>query len=34
MAIAQMNWGRLKYSLQDKRMIEFAESLNKVYLLA
>ena len=34
MAVAQMNWGRLKYSLQDKRMAEFAASLNEVYALA
>lgn len=34
MAIAQMNWSRLKFSLKDKRMTEFAESLNKVYSLA
>ena len=29
-----MNWGRLKFSLEDKRMKEFAESLNEVYGLA
>jgi len=34
MAIAQMNWGRLKYPLEDKRMIEFDQSLNEVYSLA
>ena len=34
MAIAQMNWGKLKFSIEDKRMIEFAESLNEVYILA
>jgi hypothetical protein len=34
MAIAQMNWGRLKYLLEDKRMIEFSKSLNEVYSLA
>ena len=34
MAIAQMNWGRLKFSLEDKRMREFADSLNEVYSLA
>ena len=34
MAIAQMNWGRLKYLLEDKRMIEFSKSLNEVYGLA
>ena len=34
MAIAQMNWGRLKYLLEDKRMTEFSVSLNKVYDLA
>jgi hypothetical protein len=33
-AIAQMNWGRLKFSLEDKRMLEFADSLNEVYSLA
>ena len=34
MHIAQMNWGKLKYLLQDKRMFEFAQSLNDVYGLA
>ena len=34
MAIAQMNWGRLRFVLEDKRMEEFAESLNNVYGLA
>ena len=34
MAIAQMNWGRLRHSLKDKRMLEFNESLIKVYSLA
>jgi len=34
MAIAQMNWGKLKYLLEDKRMIEFSKSLNEVYGLA
>ena len=34
MAISQMNWGRFKYTLQDKRMIEFNQSLNEVYNLA
>ena len=34
MAIAQMNWGRLKYLLEDKRVIEFSKSLNEVYGLA
>ena len=34
MAIAQMSWGRLKYPLEDKRMIEFDQSLNEVYSLA
>ena len=29
-----MNWGRLKFSLEDKRMLEFADSLNEVYSLA
>ena len=29
-----MNWGRLRFCLDDKRMREFAESLNKVYSLA
>ena len=34
MAIAQMNWGRLKFSLEDKRMFEFSMSLNEIYSLA
>ena len=34
MTIAQMNWGRLKYPLQDKRMSEFTDSLHNVYILA
>ena len=34
MAIAQMNWGKLKYLLEDEKMIEFSNSLNKVYSLA
>ena len=34
MAIAQMNWGKLRFSLEDKRMVEFADSLNQVYSLA
>ena len=29
-----MNWGKLKFSLEDKRMKEFAESLHKVFSLA
>lgn len=34
MAMAQMNWGRMKHFLKDKRMLEFSNSLNKVYDLA
>jgi hypothetical protein len=34
MAMAQMNWGRMKNFLKDKRMLEFSNSLNKVYDLA
>ena len=34
MAIAQMNWGILKYSLKDVKMLEFYKSLSKVYTLA
>jgi len=34
MAIAQMNWSKLRFSLEDKRMVEFADSLNQVYSLA
>ena len=34
MAIAQMNWGKLKHPLEDKRMTEFSRSLNEVYSLA
>ena len=29
-----MNWGRLRYSLKDKRMIEFRDSLNEIYSIA
>ena len=34
MAIAQMNWGKLRFSLEDIRMSEFANALSKVYSLA
>ena len=34
MAIAQMNWGTLKYSLKDERMIEFSNSISTIYSLA
>lgn len=34
MAIAQMNWGKLKYPINDKRMTEFSNSLNTIYSLA
>ena len=34
MPIAQMNWGRIKYDLHDKRMVEFTQSLAMVYNLA
>lgn len=34
MAIAQMNWGRMLYPLDDPRMKEFAEHLDEVYRLA
>ena len=34
MAIAQMNWGRMRYPLDDPRMKEFADKLDEVYLLA
>ena len=34
MSIAQMNWGRLKYPLDDKRMSEFSNSLDKIFNLA
>ncbi len=31
MAIAQMNWGRMRYPITDPRMAEFAGSLQSVY---
>ena len=34
MTIAQMNWGKLRFSLEDIRMAEFTKSLVKVYQLA
>ena len=34
MAIAQMNWGRMKHAPDDPRMAEFMASLDKVYALA
>ena len=34
MTIAQMNWGKLRFSLEDIRMAEFTKSLDKVYQLA
>lgn len=34
MAIAQMNWGRLRLPLSNPEMSEFAESLSEIYLLA
>jgi len=34
MAIAQMNWGRMLFPLEDMRMAEFAASLDGVYRLA
>ncbi len=34
MTIAQMNWGRLRYSLTDQRMVEFNSALSTVYALA
>lgn len=34
MAIAQMNWGRMRFPLTDRRMSEFAGSLAEVYRLA
>ncbi len=34
MAIAQMNWGRLKYPLADHRMAEFNAALDAIYELA
>ena len=34
MAIAQMNWGTLKYPLEDERMIEFSNSISTIYSLA
>ncbi len=34
MAIAQMNWGRLKHPIQHKKMREFKDSLDNIYSLA
>ena len=34
MAVAQMNWGRMRYPITDHRMSEFAAALDKVYLAA
>ena len=34
MAIAQMNWGRMRFALSDPRMAEFNASLDHVYWLA
>jgi hypothetical protein len=34
MAIAQMNWGRMLFSLDHPRMAEFSESLDGIYGLA
>jgi hypothetical protein len=34
MAIAQMNWGRMKYPADDPRLTEFLNSLQEVYRLA
>lgn len=34
MALAQMNWGRLRYALDDPRMSELRRSMAKVYALA
>lgn len=34
MAVAQMNWGRMRFPLTDPRMSEFAASLAEVYRLA
>jgi hypothetical protein len=34
MAIAQMNWGRMKYPVDDPRLKEFLDSLHEVYRLA
>lgn len=34
MAIAQMNWGRLRFPLSDPRMVEFTDSLEDIYRLA
>ena len=31
MAIAQMNWGRMRYPIDDARMTEFAAALDAVY---
>lgn len=34
MAIAQMNWGRMKYPVDDPRLKEFLDSLAELYQLA
>lgn len=34
MAIAQMNWGRMRYPMTDSRMGEFARALDSVYQAA
>ena len=34
MAIAQMNWGQMRYPLDDHRMKEFADHLDEIYCLA
>ncbi len=34
MAVAQMNWGRMRYPLTDARMSEFSEALDRVYRAA
>lgn len=34
MPIAQMNWGKMRYPLDDPRMAEFAGALDHVYALA
>ncbi len=34
MAIAQMNWGRMRFPLNDPRMVEFADALEDVFRLA
>ncbi|SLN23519.1 hypothetical protein ROA7450_00936 [Roseovarius albus] len=34
MAIAQMNWGKMRYPLDDPRMAEFSDALAQIYALA